>query len=293
MESVVIVGPGRVGLSLGAALLRARALERLTYLGRSPEPPPHPLFDSEDPPVEYRGGLGQVPAGTTALLLAVPDSALSEVANGLALSGPAPGGCAALHLSGALSADVLTPLHSAGYAVGSFHPLQSVADPWAGSDRLIGASYALSGEPAAVAAGRRLADALAGRPLLIAARDRAVYHAAAVTASNYLVTLYATAGRLLEQAGVRGDDARAAILGLMRGTLDNLEHLGPPAALTGPIARGDVETVRLHLSRLSDREAELYCALGRATLRFARAAGLADDRAAELERILSNGNRPT
>ena len=121
MESVAIVGPGRVGLSLGAALLQARRVERLTYFGRSHEAPPHPLFDSAEPPVEYRMGLQPVPAGTTVLLLTVPDAALRDVSHELAMAGSAPPGCAALHVSGALSADVLAPLHNAGYAVGTQH----------------------------------------------------------------------------------------------------------------------------------------------------------------------------
>ena len=293
MESVVILGPGRVGLSLGAALLQTRRLDRLTFFGRSPEPPPHPLFDNSDLPVAYEVGPRALPGDTTILLLAVPDNALSEVAQGMALAGQAPGGCAALHLSGALSADVLTPLHGVGYAVGSFHPLQSVADPWAGAERLLGATYALSGEPVAVAAGRRLVAALEGRPILVTPRQRPLYHAAAVTASNYLVALAASSLELMEQAGIQGEDASAAVLALMRGTLDNLEHLGPSAALTGPIARGDVDTVRLHLSRLSARDRELYCALGRTTLRLALAAGLAPDRAAELDGLLSSHDPST
>lgn len=293
MESLVIVGPGRVGLSLGAALLQERQVERLTYYGRSQEPPPHPLFDSQDPPVEYRVGIQVVPEGTSALLLTVPDAALSEVAMELAMAGRAPAGCVALHVSGALSAEVLTPLHTAGYAVGSFHPLQSLADPWAASERLIGATFALAGEPPAVVTGRRLASALGGRTIVVSARDRALYHAAAVAGSNYVVALYASAARMMQQAGVGTDDASVAVLGLMRGTLDNLEHLGPSAALTGPIARGDVETVRLHLARLSPRDRGLYCALGRVTLELARAAGLADERAAELDRLLSDDNPST
>jgi len=286
MESVAVVGPGRMGLSLAAALLRSRALERLTIIGRSVEPPPHPLFDSTDTPVEYRVGAQPLPLGTTVLILAVPDRALAEVAHDFALAGPPPAGCAALHVSGALTGDVLTPLHGAGYAVGSMHPLQSIADPWSGAERLIGATYALAGERAAVAAGRRLVSALGGHAIVVTARARATYHAAAVMASNYLVTLHDAATRLMREADVAADDASAAIASLMRGTLDNLEQLGAPAALTGPVARGDVETVRLHLSRLSPPDRELYCALGRATLRIARAAGLDEERAADLERLL-------
>ncbi|HYE91696.1 MAG TPA: Rossmann-like and DUF2520 domain-containing protein [Terriglobales bacterium] len=287
-DQLVICGPGRVGLSLGTALTRAHAVERLTYYGRSLEPPPHPVFDSKDPPVEYRIGMPPLPEGTTILIIAVPDRALAEVAHDLAAAGPAPRGCSALHVSGALSADVLAPLHAAGYAVGSLHPLQPLADPWDGVRRLMGACYAVAGEPVALAAARRLVRALDGIDFVVTNRDRPLYHAAAVFAANYLVALADTAIRLFEQAGVPADAAPKAVHSLMHGTLDNLEHLGVTSGLTGPVARGDVDTVRMHLARLSPEDRQLYCALGRRTLAIARAAGLGGERADELERLLAS-----
>lgn len=287
-ENVVIVGPGRMGLALGTALRQERVVDQLTYYGRALEPPPHPLFDAgEQEGAGYRIGPHPVPAGTTALVLAVPDSALGDVAYDLSLAGPAPPGCAALHLSGALSTDALGPLHAAGYSVGSLHPLQAVADPWSAGDRLVGSAFAVAGEPAAVATARRLVDGLGGRALLIPPTLRPLYHAAAVFASNYLVALIAIAVRLLQEASVPEEDALPAILPLVRGTLDNLEKLGVPAALTGPIPRGDADTVRLHLARLSAEDRELYSALGRELLRLAHAAGLDERRAAEIESLLS------
>ncbi|MEJ2504013.1 MAG: hypothetical protein P8177_12010, partial [Gemmatimonadota bacterium] len=159
-ERLAVLGPGRMGLALGGALHQAGAVESRTYFGRSGEPPPHPLFEADD--VAYRTGYGPPRDGTTVLLLAVPDDALHEVANQVAHAGPAPGGCAALHLSGALSTDVLAPLHGAGYALGSLHPLQTVADPWSGAGRLSGCAYAIAGEPGALGAARRLVAALDG-----------------------------------------------------------------------------------------------------------------------------------
>jgi predicted short-subunit dehydrogenase-like oxidoreductase (DUF2520 family) len=313
-EHLVIVGPGRMGLALGAALAGTGDLDRLTFFGRGLEPPPHPIFDPEprlgprgggaavaydegddDDVVEegvtridYRTGPNTLPPTATILVLAVPDGALAEVAHDVARAGPAPDGCVALHLAGALSTDVLAPLHAAGYAVGSVHPLQAIADPWAGADRLFGAAYALAGEPAAIAAGRRLANYLAGRTLVVPPAFRAVYHAAAVTASNYLVAVLAAAVRLMGDATIPEDEAVPALLPLLRGTLDNLEQLGVAAALTGPVARGDVETVRLHLGRLSERDRHLYCVLGKETLALARIAGLDEQRAGEIDALLSS-----
>jgi len=290
-EYVTIVGPGRMGLALGMALFETGTAERITYLGRSYEPPPHPLFDRSDENVviEYRMGLLPLLPGTTAVILAIPDKALAEVAWSLAGAGPAPPGCAALHLSGAISVDPLTPLHGAGYAVGSMHPLQTVADPWHGENRFDGVTFAVAGEPAAVRTARRLVDGMGGNPILIPTALRPLYHAAAVMASNYVVTLVAAASRALGEAGVPEEDRLAALLPLVQGTVDNLRHLGIPAALTGPISRGDADTVRLHLARLSGDGRALYCALGQETVRLARAAGLDEDRAAEIESLLHVG----
>lgn len=294
-DHVVIVGPGRMGLALGAALRQARAVDRLLFIGRALEPPPHPLFDpgsgedGDEPAAEYRAGPVPLPIGSSVLILAVPDSALAEVAWDLAQAGPSPAGCAALHLSGAVSPDVLAPLHGAGYAVGSMHPLQSVADPWLSGDRLFGATFALAGEPAAIAAARRLVSELGGAALVIPHARRAHYHAAAVLASNYIVAVLGAAVRLLGEAGVDEDDAVRALVPLVRGTLANVEHLGIRGSLTGPIARGDVDTVRLHLARLSAEDRSLYSALGFEALRLARAAGLDERRADELESLLNAG----
>lgn len=301
-EQLAIIGTGRMGLALGAALHKSDMAERIVFYGRAVEPPPHPLFDlitttasrDEDEEddgdrtaVEYRIWPAPLRPGTTIALLAVADTALPEVAHDLAFAGAAPGGCAAMHLAGALTADVLAPLHGAGYAVGSIHPLQAVADPWLATDRLFGISFALGGEPAAISAGRRIVDALAGHALVIAPHARPLYHAAAVLASNGLVAVLAGAVRLLDQAGISEGDAAQALIPLVRGTLDNLENLGVRGALTGPVVRGDLDTVRLHLARLSPEDRTLYCALGLELLRLSRAAGLDEERAGELEALLA------
>jgi predicted short-subunit dehydrogenase-like oxidoreductase (DUF2520 family) len=167
--------------------------------------------------------------------------------------------------------------------------LQTVADPWLSGDRLMGAAFALAGETSALNAARRVVNALGGMPLVIPPALRPTYHAAAVMASNYLIALLAVAARLLEHASVDGTRVLPALLPLVRGTLDNLEHLGVAAALTGPIPRGDADTVRLHLARLSAEDRALYCALGLELLRLARQTGLDERRAAEIESLLASG----
>lgn len=282
-DRLFIVGPGRMGLALGHALWQADLLEGLTYAGRRPEPPSHPLFHQGI--ARYVFGLERPEPGTTAVVLAVPDAVLGELAQALAAQGEAPPACAAFHLSGALTTDPLAPLHARGYRVGSMHPLQAVAHPVPGARRLAESYFAVTGEPEALVTARRLLLGLGARFLRVPAARRPVYHAAAVLASNGVVGLLWAARRLLVRCGVPEEDAREALLSLARGTLENLRESPGPWALTGPVARGDLETVGLHLRSLDPRERELYVALGPELVEMAVAAGLEIARAEELGRL--------
>jgi predicted short-subunit dehydrogenase-like oxidoreductase (DUF2520 family) len=203
----------------------------------------------------------------------------------LAAHGEAPPGCAAFHLSGALGTDPLGPLLEVGYSVGTLHPLQSLADPVLGAEQIKGVYFAVSGEPAAIAAARRILSPIGGTAVTVPVARRPLYHAAAVFASNYLAGLIAAAGRLMAQAGVPEEEALAAIMPLARGSLENLDRLGPIRALTGPVSRGDVETVKLHLRTLEPRERALYASLGDEILKLAGDSGLSEDIRDELERL--------
>ncbi|MSR36060.1 MAG: DUF2520 domain-containing protein [Gemmatimonadetes bacterium] len=283
-DRALFVGPGRTGLSLGYALWQAGTLETLTYCGRRPEPPAHPLFIEDR--ATYRFGLVRPELGTTAVFLTVPDDVLPEMAHALAGQGTAPDGCSAFHCSGALSVEVLAPLHARGYHVGSIHPMQALAHPITGAERLRGSWFAVSGEPEALAVARRFVAELDGDTLSIPVARRPLYHAAAVVASNYLPVLAALAARLLVLAGADEDDALPALLPLMRGTIENIAELGLSSALTGPVARGDVETVRLHLRSLPERERRVYRDLGREAVELADARGLDEESVAALRELL-------
>ncbi len=282
-RAVTIVGPGRVGLALGYALTQAGAVDELTVCGRRPDPPTHPLFTQGA--ARYVFGLEAPKPGMEAIFLAVPDAVLPEMAHALAGQGPAPEECAAFHLSGALPTDVLSPLHARGYAVGSFHPLQAIAHPVTGAERLRGAYVAVSGSPVAVAVARRLAAELGSPILTVPETWRAQYHAAAVMASNYLPPLLDAACRILERAGIPHEEALPAILPLIRGTLANIEELGLAASVTGPLARGDTETVELHLRALDEGDRRLYALLGKELTRLAGPELNDDARKALLERF--------
>ncbi len=265
-DRLVIVGLGRLGLALGHALWQADGVESLEYQGRRQEPPSHPLFNQGV--ARYVYGLERPSTGTTGVFLAVPDDVVPELARALAAQGEAPERCAAFHMSGALSTEALSPLHAVGYQVGSFYPLQTVAHTVTGADRLPGSSVSIAGEPQALQVAQRLLRALRCRSLSVPTRHRPTVHAAAVLGSNYLAAVLASAFRLLGSAGVLGEEAIGALLALARGTIDNIEEMGLERALVGPVTRGEVETLSLHLRSLDPRSREVYKVLGRELLQL-------------------------
>ena len=183
------------------------------------------------------------------MLLCVPDSAIRDVARAIA-----PGPWIA-HVSGATPLGALDP-HVLRFGV---HPLQTFTRA-RGPEQLDGAWAAVTAEsPEARARGFWLAELLGLRPFEIQDTARILYHAGAVIASNYLVTLYRSASRLLEKAGAPPE----ALVPLMRRTIDN------GFELTGPIARGDRATVDAHLAAIAERAPELepmYRALAKVTV---------------------------
>jgi predicted short-subunit dehydrogenase-like oxidoreductase (DUF2520 family) len=190
-------------------------------------------------------------------------------------------------VSGALSTEVLAPLHAQGYAIGSFHPLQAIANPVTGAERIPGSWLAVTGAPEALAVARRLAAALESPVLTVPEARRPLYHAAAATAANFLPPLLDMAARMLERAGVPHEASLAALLPLVRGALANIEEGGLEAAVTGPVPRGDVETVGMHLRAVDPADRRLYTLLGRALVELS-AARLDEDRRRELLEIFEN-----
>lgn len=203
-------------------------------------------------------------------LLSVPDDALSCCA--AALVPHARAGALVFHASGVHDRRTLAMLAAAGMSTGSLHPAFSFADPARAVSAFAGTLCALEGDPTALPALEALAAAIGGRAFRLAADGKAAYHAALSIASNYLVTLTALAQAAAGQAGIEPVLVNTLLGALMRQSLDNALTLGPEAALTGPISRGDVATVSRHLAVLEDPVARAcYMALGRATLALARA----------------------
>jgi predicted short-subunit dehydrogenase-like oxidoreductase (DUF2520 family) len=221
------------------------------------------------------------------VLLAVPDGAIAPVAAEIAGEGAIQSRHAVLHLSGLLDRRVLAPLALTGAALGSYHPLQTVSDPASAPERLRGAYAGIEGDDRALDAGRELAVALGMTAVAIPPEAKPAYHAGAAIAANYTVVLAAVAERLATSAGVSSDVARRLYLPLIRGALANLD-IGPAAALTGPVRRGDAETVAAHLKALSHEDRELYLHLAREALRLATEAGLSAEAGDRVARVLGS-----
>jgi predicted short-subunit dehydrogenase-like oxidoreductase (DUF2520 family) len=197
----------------------------------------------------------------------------------------------AAHCSGAHPAAILAHARARGAAVGSIHPLQTFATRRQAVRLLPGSWCGIEGDPAALEVLRAVAQALRMTPLQIPSDRKPLYHAAAAVASNYLVALEQAAVTLAEAAGVPSDQALPALLPLVRGTVENLEQVGLPQSLTGPIARGDVGTVRAHLAAIGRHAPDLlalYRTLGLQAMQVAREKGsLSAERCRELRELLS------
>lgn len=197
-----------------------------------------------------RDDLLEVCSSAEAALLCVPDAAIAEACEAAAPAVP-PLRLVG-HLSGATGLDALAPAAERGAQTFSLHPLQTVPDT--GTD-LTGAPCAIAGSsPEAIAFATELAERLGMRPFAVPEERRAAYHAAACIASNFLIALEESAAVLLEAAGV--DDARELLAPLVLRTAANWAEHGP-AALTGPIARGDEATTARHLAALAETAPEL------------------------------------
>lgn len=206
-------------------------------------------------------------------------------------------GQSVVHCSGADSAETLSFALAFGANIGAFHPLQTFASVKQAIDNIAGSTFAIEAEEPLKSILKEITLALNGTHIELKASDKVVYHAAAVIVCNYLVTLVKLADDLWQTFGVPREQATKALLPLLKGTLNNIESVGIPQALTGPIARGDVGTVLKHIEALK-REApdvlSTYCELGLQAIHVALAKGRIDEnKAVELRAALKTGLKKT
>ena len=189
------------------------------------------------------------------ILIATPDDKIVVVVQELARIGEEElRGKVVLHTSGAMDSSVLDALQAHGAAVASIHPLQSFSGVSVPS--LEGKVFTIEGETPAVRVARRIARALGGSPVRIAGNKKLLYHAAAAMAAGHVLAVDEAATQLLLSLGMKRSEAVRALLPLTRQVLDNFERLGPRAAWTGPLSRGDFKVVRAHLEALKESPKE-------------------------------------
>jgi len=221
------------------------------------------------------------------VFITTPDDAIAAVVSEVNWRS----GQSVVHCSGADSTDVLEPACKAGAVVGGFHPLQTFAGIEQAVSNIPGSTFAIEAEEPLKTTLKEMAVNLGGNAIELNAEDKAAYHAAAVFACNYLVTLVKLSTDLWQTFSIPPDKATQSLLPLLRGTLNNIENIGIPNCLTGPIARGDTGTITKHINTLEEKAPALvstYREMGRQTVPISLAKGKIDEqRSKELETILA------
>lgn len=278
---IVLIGPGRLGMTV-ARLLAETGHEIRAIIGR----------DGTRAAAAARF-VGCPGIGTTDLarvregelvLIALPDDQIGEMAARLRRQGHLAAGTILVHFSGIHPAAILLGEEGPLLHALAIHPLQSFADAVMGVRQLPGSPCSVEGAEELLPLAEGLVTDLGGIPFRITAEHKALYHAAACVASNYLVTLVDTASEIMAGCGFGRDEAFRLLIPLLRGTGNNLSAFGPALALTGPIARGDQRTVRKHLQALAELPSdirEIYRVLGRRTVALAKRRGTLDQEGEE------------
>ncbi len=277
MLQVGFIGAGTVGTALAS---------RLSASGYVVAAVASPTFASAEklakviPGCQAMSSLQAAADAVDLVFVTTPDGAIGEVAAQVRWRP----GQSVVHCSGADSTEVLQPARALDAQVGAFHPLQTFASVKQAIDNLPGSTFAVEAEEPLRTTLKKMAEALQCYSIELKASDKVLYHASAVIACNYLVTLIKLSTDLWQSLGVPRKDAVRALMPLLKGTLNNLDSVGIPNCLTGPIARGDAGTVRKHLvalDRAAPSIARIYRELGLETVPISIDKGKIDKTAAE------------
>ncbi|MCO1335044.1 DUF2520 domain-containing protein [Microbulbifer sp. OS29] len=289
MGHLNIIGAGRLGRTLGRLWQEGGTFQIQSVYNRSPA--------SALAAIEFIGA-GQVARSIASMpkanywLIACTDSEIANVAQQLAQTGLVDDQAIVFHCSGALSSEVLTPLKPA--SVASAHPVHSFAKPEYSLGTFAGSSVTLEGDNPAVERLANIFTAIDGETLAIDPESKSLYHAGSVIASNYLTTLMDLSLQSFAAAGIERDNALRLLTPIVMQTVENNMALGPEKSLTGPIARGDLETVEAQVESLTavdDQLAVCYRHLGLACVKLARRGPLSKESAAKLIELLSEPTR--
>lgn len=259
--SFAIIGAGKVGSAL-ALLLKERGYSPIGVYSRS-------ITSAQKLAEQLQTKVYHHPAEVAGVadlvFITTTDREIGPIANLIARKGNCGPKQIIIHTSGAHSSEIMAAVRQQGTRILSVHPLQSFANLESAMENLPGSCFALEGDQEALATGIELVNDLQGQYFIIKAEDKPLYHAAAVVASNYLVSLVHLSSSMYQKLGLSEQQALDALFPLIQGTLKNIFKTGPVAALTGPVARGDGTTLMGHMKAISNmdwRTQEAYRHLG-------------------------------
>ncbi|MEA3415884.1 MAG: Rossmann-like and DUF2520 domain-containing protein [Thermodesulfobacteriota bacterium] len=287
--SIAIVGCGKVGTALGKFLTKAGyniaglASKSLSSAKRAAD-------------IIKTNNISDVPWEITEkaniVFLTTPDNAIADTCDNISIHHGFRKNAVVLHCSGTLPSTILSSAKKCNAFIGSMHPLQSFASIVPADNPFKDIIISVEGEKDAVNKARKIATDLGAECLTIKAEAKTLYHASAVVASNYLVTVLDLSFRLIKAAGITDKDAFKALNPLIQGTLSNIEKAGMVNGLTGPIVRGDVETLKKHIEEIGSITPDLlnlYKTLGFHTIDIAMAGGsLSKSSAQKLKKIFTD-----
>lgn len=269
MNTVSIIGAGRLGTSLACALskkgFRVKALscktdssvkESRKIIGEG-----KPLTDNV-----------QTAEAAELVILCLPDEEIGRVVAELSTSNIGWPGKLVIHCSGILPAAILDPLRDKGAMTASVHPVQSFPQKKTGPNHFKNIYFGLEGFGRALSLTEKIVRKLGGYPFILRAKDKPLYHAACSIASNFSVVLLNMAVSMLKEVGLKQEKAFRVLLPLIKGTLHNVRKFDISASLTGPVVRGDLKTVKMHLKALQRFPSyhEIYGKLARGALEMAK-----------------------
>jgi predicted short-subunit dehydrogenase-like oxidoreductase (DUF2520 family) len=292
--SIGFIGAGKVATAFGR-YLRLQGVHISGYFDRHEEKVVHACRGTHSR--VCRNG-AEVAAACEILLITTRDDQIQSVCQDLVQQQALTARHMVGHMSGAHASTILSEAARTGAAVFSLHPLQAFAQEEQSLADLPHTWFSLEGNDPRLKAIEKILEKTGNKFFRIRPEAKSLYHLSACIFSNYLVTLMSCGMEALAQSGIRPQDGLQAMLPLIRGTIDNTARLGPAKALTGPIARGDVTTVRRHLDSLEeaglDRLKHFYAAMGLETLDLALKDVLKDSEMADAVRnILRQGHNST
>ncbi len=283
METVSIIGVGRVGGALALALSEKGF--KIVNLFTKKNGGSGKVLAGLDPTPNLLDSSEYDKISEDIVFITTQDPEISKVAEDLAKA-LHHGAQYVFHTSGSLSSDVLKILGEKGIKIGSIHPLTSISEPILGAKRFKGAYFCIEGDPEAVKLAEKIVRDLAGKPFSIPTEKKSLYHASAVTACGHFIALIDVAAEMLSKCGLSREDSKKILMPLIESTVDNLKEQTLHEALTGTFSRGDIQTLDSHLKTLvrnvSNEELAIYIMLGKRSLALARRSGLPDSMILEM-----------